>query len=84
MRAIIPATEAGLEVAARDGSELRETRLMNPQDFTEAVELNIYGNKVSAVSFVENELIGVIIESEVLAKLHRQLFEMLWRNAATQ
>lgn len=81
MRAIIPATPDGLQVAARNAQELRETRLLEPNDFTEPVEVNIYGNKVSAVSFVENELIGVIIESKVLANVHRQLFELLWNNA---
>lgn len=84
MRALIPATPEGLKVAARDSEELRETRLLAPDDFTEPVEVNIYGNKVSAVSFVENELIGVIIESGVLANVHRQLFELLWQNAKQQ
>lgn len=84
MRAIIPATPEGLQVAARDKDELRETRLLEPGDFTEPVEVNIYGNKITAVSFVENELIGVIIESAVLANVHRQLFELLWRSAQKQ
>jgi len=84
MRAIIPATLEGLKVAARDGQELRQTRRLEPGDFTEPVEVNIYGNKVSAVSFVENELIGVIIESKVLANVHRQMFELLWRTAKRQ
>ncbi|HSW79579.1 MAG TPA: helix-turn-helix domain-containing protein [Candidatus Saccharimonadales bacterium] len=84
MRAIIPATPDGLKVAVRDAEELRETRLIEPGDFTEPVEVNIYGNKVSAVSFVENELIGVIIESKVLANVHRQIFELLWRSARKQ
>ncbi len=84
MRAIIPSTTEGLKVAARDVQELRETRLIKPKDFTEPVELNIYGNKVSAVSFVENELIGVIIESQVLANVHRQMFELLWKSAKKQ
>ncbi len=81
LRGIIPATKEGLKVAARNANELRETRLLEPGDFTEPVEVNIYGNKVSAVSFVEDELIGVVIESAVLANVHRQLFELLWRAA---
>jgi len=84
MRAIIPSTPEGLQVAARDKEEHRETRLLEPGEFTEPVEVNIYQNKVSAVSFVENELIGVIIESTVLANVHRQIFELLWRTAKQQ
>ncbi len=81
LRGLIPATSEGLKVAARNDQELRETRLLKPGDFTEPVELNIYANKVSAVSFVEGELIGVIIDSAVLANVHRQLFDLLWRSA---
>lgn len=84
MRALIPATPEGLKVAARDTEELRKTCLLEPGDFTEPVEVNIYGNKISAVSFVEHELIGVIIESEVLANVQRQLFELLWKSAREQ
>jgi len=84
MRAIIPATPEGLKIAVRDAQELRGTRLLEPDDFTEPVEVNIYGDKVSAVSFVENELIGVIIESKVLANVHRQMFELMWRSAKKQ
>jgi sugar-specific transcriptional regulator TrmB len=84
MRAIIPATSEGLKVAARDATELRETRLLEPGDFTEPVEVNIYADKISAVSFVENELIGVIIDSKVLANVHRQVFELLWKSAKRQ
>ena len=84
MRAIIPATPEGLKIATRDTTELRETRLLEPDDFTEPVELNIYADKISAVSFVENELIGVIIDSKVLANVHRQMFVLLWKSAKKQ
>ncbi len=82
MRAIIPSTEAGLKVAARDNDELRTTRTISKDSFTELVEVNIYGNKIAAVSLVDDELIGVVIDSKVLANVHRQIFELLWANAA--
>jgi len=78
LRGLIPATPEGLNVAKRNATELRETRLLEPGRFTEPVEVNIYGNKISAVSFVEHELIGIIVDSNVLANVHRQLFELLW------
>jgi len=81
MRSIIPATAEGLEVSRRDKEELRETRTVNPADFTEPVEINIYLDRVATVSFVEGELIGVIIESKVLANVNRQMFELLWKQA---
>lgn len=81
MRAITPATPGGVAVVKRDALELRHTRILNPEQFSEPVEINIYGDKVSAVSLIENELVGVIIESKVLAQAHRQIFEILWQSA---
>lgn len=81
MRAITPATPAGGLVKKRDVAELRHTRFLSQAQFTAGVEINIYGNKVSTVSVVENELVGIIIESNVLAMAQKQLFEILWSSA---
>lgn len=81
MRAVTPDTPSMANIKQRDAVELRHTRLLDPSQFTAAVEINIYGNKVSAVSVVENELVGIIIESKILALAQRQLFEILWNNA---
>lgn len=78
MRAITPNTPAVAAVKQRDISELRHTRILDPLQFTAGVEINIYGNKVSIVSVMQNELVGVIIESKVLALAQKQLFEILW------
>jgi sugar-specific transcriptional regulator TrmB len=81
MRALTPGTSGSIAVKKRDAAELRQTRLLEPDQFTEPAEINIYGNKVSAVSLIENELVGIIIESKVLAAAQRQLFEILWNHA---
>lgn len=78
MRALTPATPGGFAVAGRDKTELRQTRILKPEQFSEQVEMNIYKNKVALVSLVEKELIGMITESSVFANMHRQIFEMLW------
>jgi len=83
MRAITPNTPAMAMVKERDAHELRHTRLLDPTQFTVGVEINIYGNKVAAVSVVENELVGIIIESQVLAQAQKQIFEIMW-NAAKE
>jgi len=81
MRAITPATPGGLVVVGRDKEELRHTRLLDEKEFTEPVEINIYGNKVSAVSLVKDELVGIILESNILAAAQRQIFEIIWKHA---
>jgi sugar-specific transcriptional regulator TrmB len=43
-------------------------------------DLLIYGDKVAMVSF-KDRIIGVVVESKVLADTHRALFELAWRGA---
>lgn len=61
----------------------RTRRLFNiktvpKESFPFGVEMNIYGNKVALISLEEEELVGIIIESPVLAKNQRLIFELLW------
>lgn len=44
-------------------------------------ETNIYDDKVSIVSLAKNELLGVVIESHEIAKLHKAIFQMAWMAA---
>ncbi|PIZ73268.1 hypothetical protein COY07_02165 [Candidatus Peregrinibacteria bacterium CG_4_10_14_0_2_um_filter_43_11] len=43
-----------------------------------AVEMNIYDGKVSYLTYVENEFIGVIIENEHIHRLHDSLWNLIW------
>lgn len=81
MRAIATTDDYSVQLAARDKDELRQTRYLDEALFTQDVEVNIYGNKVAMISFVEGELLGIIIESKVFAAGHRQMFELLWKLA---
>jgi sugar-specific transcriptional regulator TrmB len=81
MRAITPATVGGLAVAKRDKQELRQTKILPPEQFTANVEINIYLNKIALISHFETESIAVIIESNILAQAFKQIFEILWLNA---
>jgi sugar-specific transcriptional regulator TrmB len=45
--------------------------------FDPKIEINIYGNKVVFVSF-EYELLGVMIESKIIADAMRQIFNLVW------
>jgi len=59
-------------------SKLFEIKTVPKEQFPFGVEMNIYGNKVSLISLEEKELIAVIIESPILAKSQRLIFELLW------
>jgi sugar-specific transcriptional regulator TrmB len=43
--------------------------------------MNIYDNKVSYLTLDENKMIGVIIEDEHIAQMHRYIFEYGWDKA---
>jgi sugar-specific transcriptional regulator TrmB len=77
-RAVVTINPYNLSFAERDKAELRHLRFVDKELYTQDVEINIYGNKVSMVSFVENEFVGVIIDSKVFTAGHKQMFELLW------
>lgn len=83
-RAVITINPYNIAFAKQNKTELRDLRYVEKELFTQDVEINIYGNKVSMVSFVDDEFVGVIIESKVFSAGHRQMFELLWSIAKLQ
>lgn len=62
--------------ARRNDKRLNRTTTWYPKDaYTAPVEIAIYGNKVSIISF-GNETIGMILESPQIAQALRELFGM--------
>lgn len=43
-----------------------------------SIEMNIYDGKVSYLTYVENDLIGVIIENEHIYKMHDSMWNFVW------
>lgn len=84
LRAIVTDTPYHRAIVARDKDELRQTKLLSKELFTQDVEINVYADKVAMISFVEGEMIGVIIQSRVFTAGHRQMFELLWGIAQDQ
>ena len=60
----------------KDSDCLRETKFL-PDKFLFQGYKFIYQNKVAIISSAQ-ELIGLIVESENLAQMERQVFELLW------
>ena len=42
------------------------------------LEMNIYDGKVSYVTYVENDFVGVIIENEHIYDMHNSLWNLIW------
>ncbi len=81
LKAICPDDEWGQEVRADDLRAMRETRLLPAKDFHFTNEINIYDNKVVITSF-QDEMIGILIESDAIADTQRDIFKMAWAFAS--
>jgi sugar-specific transcriptional regulator TrmB len=69
-----PDDEKYREHAKLDKEELSETKLI--KNFDIPLEINIYNNKVAFMSYADK--IGLIIESEGIAKSMKKIYELLW------
>lgn len=78
-KAIVPATEASRQYAQKNKEELREFRFVPAGRLPFYNEINIYGDKIAVMSFVEK--IGLIIESKKIADTQRAIFELAWLGA---
>ena len=75
-RVIGPNTQEIIEYKKTDQKNLKETRIVDKEKFPFSIEMNIYGNKVAFMSF--SEQLGLIIESNEIAKNMKFLFELAW------
>ncbi len=42
------------------------------------IEMNIYDGKVSYLTYVKDDFVGVIIENEHIYRMHDSIWNMLW------
>lgn len=77
-KAIVPDSPVAREFQKRDQQECRKVKLISEKDYPFSIEINIYGNKVAFISYKENELMGVIIESMEIAKTMKSIHKFFW------
>lgn len=77
-RGVVPAKNDAIS-AEENKNKLRDLRYVDPKEFPFKNEINIYGNKISIISFKDQ--IGLIIESKQIADTQRLIFELAWRGA---
>lgn len=65
---------------AKNQEQLREAKVLDEIFFSLDNETNIYGNKVAIASY-GNEMFGMIIESNEIAKSQKAIFELAWKGA---
>lgn len=75
-RRYIPSHYRGVKPEA-----IPNVRFVPAEKFIFKNEINIYGNKLAIMSLKQEELVGVIIESQVIADTQRAIFELAWEAA---
>jgi len=76
---VILSTPSSRKYIKLNKNHLRETRCIDFKDFPFKVEIDLYGeNRIAIISFAENELFGLIIESENIFITLNSIFEFMW------
>ncbi len=65
---------------ANNQKQLREAKVLDENFFSVDNETNIYANKIAIASY-GNEMFGMIIESNEIAKSQKAIFELAWKGA---
>jgi len=81
IRVIAPDDTGGKMFKRKDRISRRTTRLIPKKKFPFEIEINIYGNKASFISYNKQRLMGVIIESPEIAKTMSSIFDFAWEYA---
>lgn len=51
---------------------------INSELYPFSLEMNIYDNRVSYITYVENDFVGVIIENQYIYQMHDSIWNLLW------
>ena len=77
VRSLLPKSISGKKDLSRAKELMREMRFLNIfKDL--GIEINIYGSKISIITFDEKKPSGVIIKNEIIAKAFKDIFKYLW------
>lgn len=82
--AIMPFYEADREKLKKHSKEHREVLYIPQPIFPIDGEVRIFGNHVAIISLRKESPIGVIIESETIAKMFLSIFMLTWENHSKQ
>lgn len=67
-----------LEIKKRDKDESRQTRILPKDLFNSEIEIIIDNNKVYIINYKDE--FGMIIEDREIAKVQKQIFEIVWNS----
>lgn len=74
----------GQALKARDSQELRESYLVDGKRFPLPAEIDMYDDKITMLSFEQNEFVGLIVQNESFAQTLRSIFKLAYQAAQNQ
>lgn len=80
LRGLYPENKKASLVQERDEGRHRETRILPEEFLSAAYEMKIFDNKILLAAY-EDQPFAVLIESAVLYKTQKQIFEFVWQAA---
>lgn len=80
-RGIVADTAFAREYLKNYDRAVTEIRLLDAKKYPLFLEMEIYDNKISFMTFSEKKLIGVIMENEEIYRTQKSIFEIVWANA---
>lgn len=79
VKCITPKTPRAEIERKKDAQEMRLTAFIPPDEYYFVPEINIYDDKLLIISFEEK--MGIVIESEEIAKAMKKIFQLSWCEA---
>jgi len=80
VKGIYKKTPELVDYMSKNQEQLRTAKLVEENIFPMNCEINIYANKISIASY-GREMLGILIESEEIAKSQKAIFGLAWRGA---
>lgn len=80
-RGIVPDTDYAKKYLKDYDKSVTKIKFIDAKKYPLSLEMEIYDNKVSFMTFSEKKLIGVIIENEEIYKTQKSIFEIVWESA---
>jgi len=79
---IVPKSKGNLNFSKSDKESLRETKVISKESFPMEIEINIYDKKTAFFSYKEEDMFGVILESQSIANSMKAIFDLCWKFGA--
>jgi sugar-specific transcriptional regulator TrmB len=79
---IVPKSKANVNFGKTDKESLRETKVISKESFPMEIEINIYDKKTAFFSYKQEDMFGVILESQAIANSMRAIFDLCWKFGA--